>query len=86
MKDNQRCGDINECFYGAVTVGDRGQISIPVEARQELDIKAGDKLLVIKYPECSALLVAKLDSIKGCFDRFFEAASRVTEVEGEVQE
>jgi len=33
-------------FYGSVTVSERGQIVIPAEARQDFDIKPGDKLLV----------------------------------------
>ncbi|PKQ32560.1 MAG: hypothetical protein CVT62_00395 [Actinobacteria bacterium HGW-Actinobacteria-2] len=33
-------------FYGAVTVSDRGQIVIPAEARRDLGIAVGDKLLV----------------------------------------
>ncbi len=33
-------------FYGSVTVSERGQIVIPVEARKDFTIKTGDKLLV----------------------------------------
>lgn len=34
-------------FYGSVTVSERGQIVIPVDARKDFDIKTGDKLLVL---------------------------------------
>ena len=34
-------------FYGSVTVTERGQISLPAEARKDFDIKTGDKLLVL---------------------------------------
>ncbi len=34
-------------FYGSVTVGERGQIVIPAEARRDFNIKPGDKLLVL---------------------------------------
>ena len=34
-------------FYGVVVVGERGQIVIPAEAREELQIKAGDKMVVL---------------------------------------
>jgi AbrB family looped-hinge helix DNA binding protein len=34
-------------FYGSVTVSERGQIAIPVEARREFNIRVGDKLLVL---------------------------------------
>jgi len=33
-------------LYGVVTVGERGQIVIPKEARDHFNIKPGDKLLV----------------------------------------
>ncbi len=33
-------------IYGTVTVGERGQIAIPVELRKYFGIKAGDKLFV----------------------------------------
>jgi len=33
-------------IYGIVTVGERGQIVIPKEARDQFDIKPGDKLVV----------------------------------------
>lgn len=33
-------------LYGTVTVGKRGQIVLPIEARKHFGIKAGDKLLV----------------------------------------
>lgn len=34
-------------FYGSVTVSERGQIVIPAEARQDFNIKPGDKILVL---------------------------------------
>lgn len=34
-------------FYGAVTVGERGQVVIPQQARETLGIKPGDKMLVL---------------------------------------
>ena len=34
-------------FFGSVTVGERGQIVIPKEAREVFRINAGDKLLVL---------------------------------------
>lgn len=33
-------------FYGSVTVGERGQIVIPADARRDFGVAAGDKLLV----------------------------------------
>jgi AbrB family looped-hinge helix DNA binding protein len=44
-------------FYGAVTVSERGQIVIPAQARRDLDISVGDKLLVVGGQEGGLLLV-----------------------------
>jgi len=49
-------------FYGAVTVGERGQIVIPAQARRDLGIEAGDKLLVLGDPE-QGLALAKLEML-----------------------
>lgn len=63
------CG-MNDCFYGSVTVGERGQIVIPSEARTELGIEPGDKLLVMKHPIYSGLMVAKIDALREFVDEF----------------
>ena len=33
-------------MFGTVTVGDRGQVVIPVQARKQFHLKGGDKLVV----------------------------------------
>ncbi|MDD5005420.1 MAG: AbrB/MazE/SpoVT family DNA-binding domain-containing protein [Candidatus Omnitrophica bacterium] len=37
-------------MYGAVTVGERGQVVIPSELRESFGVKAGDKLIVFAKP------------------------------------
>lgn len=37
-------------FWGTATVGSKGQVVIPAEAREALGIKSGDKLLVVGNP------------------------------------
>ena len=36
----------NKKLFGTATVGTKGQVVIPAEAREEMDIKTGDKLYV----------------------------------------
>lgn len=50
-------------FYGSVTVSQRGQIVIPVDARKDFNIKTGDKLLVFGDME-RGLGIATFDIIK----------------------
>lgn len=46
-------------FLGTTTVGERGQIVIPAEARREYGIEVGDKLLVFSRPHKKGLLLLR---------------------------
>ncbi|HBI91567.1 MAG TPA: AbrB family transcriptional regulator [Terrisporobacter glycolicus] len=50
-------------FFGSVTVGERGQIVIPKEAREVFDINTGDKLLVLGDEEKGIAIVHQRDLI-----------------------
>ena len=43
-------------IFGVVKVGDKGQIVIPKEAREQYDIKPGDSLMVLGDDKGIALL------------------------------
>ncbi|MDD2917098.1 MAG: AbrB/MazE/SpoVT family DNA-binding domain-containing protein [Candidatus Gracilibacteria bacterium] len=49
--DNKKCEELNkECgvrMFGSVTVGTKGQVVIPKEVRETLDINPGDALVVV---------------------------------------
>lgn len=51
-------------LIGSVTVGERGQVVIPSEARESMSINAGDKLLVFKAPVDGVLIIAKPDTFE----------------------
>lgn len=36
-------------FYGSATIGEKGQIVIPVEARKDLNLNSGEKLLAFAF-------------------------------------
>lgn len=55
---------LEDCFYGAATVGDRGQVVIPADARKKLGINPGDKVLVLGYPIGEGLLLCKIDHLR----------------------
>lgn len=67
-------------FYGAVTVGERGQIVIPAQARRDLGIEAGEKLLVLGDPE-QGLALAKLEML---MKNLQGSASLLQQVQGQV--
>jgi len=66
-----------ESFYGSATVGERGQIVIPAEARAELGIQPGDKLLILKHPVYKGLMMFKLDSARMFLNDFSMMLDRV---------
>jgi len=43
-------------IYGSATVGERGQIVIPADARKSLSIKPGDKLMVFAKSDMIGLI------------------------------
>jgi AbrB family looped-hinge helix DNA binding protein len=57
-------GPHKSTFYGTATVGTKGQIVIPAEARDELGIKEGDKMVVIGLKDRRMLGVCPVDSIE----------------------
>ncbi|OIP56069.1 hypothetical protein CO134_03205 [Candidatus Kuenenbacteria bacterium CG_4_9_14_3_um_filter_39_14] len=74
MKNTNKKGICQKkrAFFGMVTVTNKGQIAIPSEARKEMDIKTGDKLLVIKRADGKGINLIKSDTI----DDFIQKASR----------
>ena len=52
-----------ERFYGTTTLGEKGQVVIPVGARKAMDIKKGEKLLVFGMG-CDMLVFSKLSKVE----------------------
>ena len=58
-----RKGEGTPKFYGAVVVGKRGQIVIPAEARRNMKINPGEKLIILGGPQRRGLMITKAESI-----------------------
>jgi AbrB family looped-hinge helix DNA binding protein len=78
----------DEMFYGSVTVGERGQVVIPADARIELDFNPGDKLLAMRHPIHKGLILFKfqdarefLDEMSRSMNKMMEEAERSETVE-----
>ena len=54
---------VGKCF-GSAVVGPRGQIVIPVEARKELDMDVGTRLLTFKLPQGRGLVFVKVEAVE----------------------
>ena len=63
MKKKRRIYSKQRIVYGVVTVSEEGQVAIPVDARRDLNIKAGDKLIVLKRKDEAGLTLIKLDKM-----------------------
>lgn len=50
-------------FYGATTIGERGQIVIPAEARKDFNITPATKLLVFGSQGHGGLMIVKAEDI-----------------------
>ena len=51
-------------LLGTVTVGERGQIVIPAEARKKFDIQPGEKLLMMSHPNGQGLMFMRVGAIR----------------------
>ena len=63
MKKSKGTCSKQRIVYGVVTVSEKGQIAIPIDTRRDLDIKTGDKLLVLKRRDEAGLTLIKLDKM-----------------------
>ncbi|HEY75396.1 MAG TPA: AbrB/MazE/SpoVT family DNA-binding domain-containing protein [Thermoflexia bacterium] len=72
-------------FYGAVTVSDRGQVVIPAEARRDLGIEVGEKLLVVGGP-AGGLLFLRATVVSQFLGRWAELARQMLNELEEVEE
>jgi AbrB family looped-hinge helix DNA binding protein len=63
MLHSHLMGEAIPKFYGATTVGERGQIVIPAEARKDLNLSHSTKVMVFGVPMREGLLIVSADSI-----------------------
>jgi len=81
--------DVNsmgQYFFGAVTVGERGQIVIPADARKQCNMDPGDKLLVFFYPQCHGLMLAGVDQMNRMHEILSTLLDKAAEMPSEPDE
>jgi len=64
----------NRCF-GSATVGPRGQVVIPANARKELGMDTGDTLLVFAFFQSRGLVLLKADAVEQMLNMMSERLS-----------
>lgn len=65
--ENSGCS-LESMFFGTVTVGERGQVVIPSEARKRFGLNTGDKLLVFGHPSEKGIFMCKIDAMEHLFE------------------
>lgn len=55
-------GNMRDSFVGSVTVGERGQVVIPAEARERCGLQPGDKLLAFVHPGGEGVSLMRLEA------------------------
>jgi AbrB family looped-hinge helix DNA binding protein len=69
-------------FYGSVTVSMRGQIVIPTQARRELNIQRGEKLLVLGGPGDQGLALIRASAVDSLLKQWTDLIPRLQEEAG----
>jgi len=58
--------------YGIIKVGSKGQVAIPKDLRDELEIEQGDQLIVVKRSEEKGFYVLKTEMLDELVLKFSE--------------
>lgn len=76
--------DHHSKFLGSGTVGEKGQIVIPAEARDKLSIKNGDKLIFFSHGQLLHLI--KADELDSVLDRFAARFEKLNHLRDKIKE
>lgn len=68
-------------FYGSTTVGERGQIVLPINLRRDLKIEKGDTLIVIGNTHVKSIMLFKEDTMDKYLDYISE---NITELKNKI--
>ncbi len=77
---------LREKFCGAATVGERGQIVIPAEARKEYGLEIGDKVMVFLGHRGGGLVIIKATQVTRMLSETIERLGRIVEESKESKE
>lgn len=68
---------LDELFFGSATVGERGQIVVPAEARKKYNIQPGDKILVVGHPNNAGIVICKIDELRKMFSYILDGLEKI---------
>jgi len=73
-------------LYGTATVGSKGQVVIPAEARKELKIEEGDRLYVVGSETGKFVGFIKEDQLRAMLSRITQSIESYSSILNENQE
>lgn len=71
-------GHVAPKFYGATTVGERGQVVIPAEARRDLNLTPATKLLVFGTHK-GGIMITRAETFASLLSQTMSAMARLEE-------
>lgn len=69
-----------DLFCGAVTVGERGQVVIPANARKRFNINPGDKIFVMGHPSGNGVMLIPIEAMKELLNSFMQGLTRAEQL------
>jgi AbrB family looped-hinge helix DNA binding protein len=73
-------GHVAPKFYGATTMGERGQVVIPAEARRDLNLTPATKLLVFGTHNKGGIMITKAESFASFLSKAMNVMARFEEM------
>lgn len=63
-------------ILGSASLNEKGQLVIPVEARKEMGLEAGSRLVLLKVPNKNALMLIKAEAVESMVRKLTDALNR----------
>ncbi|WP_246145481.1 AbrB/MazE/SpoVT family DNA-binding domain-containing protein [Bacillus rubiinfantis] len=73
-------------FFGTTSIGERGQVVIPAEAREELNIQPGEKFVVFGDARKGSVVLVKSEILEKFANFFFNKSKRFEKMAAEILE
>lgn len=71
-------------IFGTTSVGERGQVVIPAEAREELNIQPGEKFVVFGDARKGTVILVKSEIMNKFANFFFNKSKRFEKIAQEI--
>lgn len=67
-------------FFGSATVGERGQVVLPIELRKKINLHPGEKLIVMGTMNDNFILLIKADFLTEILGRLEQGETKLREL------